>query len=108
MDLAQMSATMLDLFNTTVSGMLAAAAGWAVMSPRVRCGLLAHLGLVLVSLGFFGVFLMGMQGYSYHSATAAAHAMVHVGLVMCALGYLQRARRRGHQRRVSDWVERRR
>lgn len=103
-----MSAAMLEVFNTAASGLLAGVAAWAVMSPRVRCGLLAHLGLVLVSVGFFGVFLMGMQGYSYLAALEAAHAMVHIGLVLCALGYLQRARRRGHQRRVSDWVERRR
>lgn len=101
-----MSAAMLDIFNASISGLLAAAATYAVMSPRVQCGMLAHIGLVLVSVGFFGLCLMGINGPAYHSATASAHAMVYVGLLLCALGYLQRARRRGHQRRVSDWIER--
>lgn len=99
---------MLDVFNTIVSGLLAAAAAWAVMSPRVRCSLIALLGLALVSIGFFAVFLIGFQGYAFQEGVAAAHAIVHVGLVLCAIGYWQRARRHGHQRRASDWVERNR
>jgi hypothetical protein len=98
---------MLDLFNTFAAGMLATVSAWAVMSPRVRCGLIAHIGLVMISVGFFGVFLMGFETYIYAAAMAAAQAFVHVGLVLCAIGYAQRTRRRGQQRRVSDWVERR-
>lgn len=99
---------MIDLFNTAAAGVLSAVAAWAVMSPRVRCGLLAHVGLALISFGFFGVFLMSVQAYyTDHGALAAAHAFVHVGLVLCATGYFVRARRRGHQRRTSDWIDRR-
>jgi heme A synthase len=100
--------TMLDAFNTAAAGILSAMGAWAVMSPRVRCGLVAHLGLALISFGFFALFLMGLQPYSFQDANAAAEAFVHLGLVLCAIGYVQRARRRGHQRRASDWVERRR
>lgn len=95
----------LDTFNTVVTAILSAAAGWAAMSPRVRCGLLALLGLVLVALGFLGVFLMSVQGVADHSGTAAAHAMVHAGLLLCGAGYWRQFRRRGHQRRASDWID---
>lgn len=96
---------MIDLFNTAAAGVLSAIAAWAVMSPRVRCGLLAHVGLALISFGFFGVFLMGFQGYTFTGAIAAAHAFVHLGLVLCAIGYAKRARQHGPRRRSSDWVD---
>lgn len=99
---------MLDLFNVAASGVLAFVSGWAVMSTRVRCGLLMHAGLVCMALGFMGVFLISIGPYAYAAAVSAANAFVHGGLVLCALGYLQTTRKRGHRRRVSDWVERRR
>lgn len=99
---------MLDWFNAAAAGVLACAAGWAVMSPHVRIGLLMHLGLVFVAVGFLGVFLIALDPLAYHAAVKAANAIVHVGLVLCAVGYLQRCHRRGPQRRASDWVERRR
>lgn len=94
---------MIDLFNTAAAGVLSAVAAWAVMSPSVRCGLLAHVGLALISFGFFGVFLMGFQGYTFTGAIAAAHAFVHLGLVLCVIGYMRRSRRQP-RRRASDWM----
>lgn len=98
---------MIDWFNTTAAGALALGSGWVVMSPRVRIGLLMHLGLVLVAIGFLGVFLVRLGPYAATNAISAANAFVHAGLVLCAIGYVCRARRRGHQRRASDWVDRR-
>ena len=95
-----------DTFNTTVTAVLSAAAGWAAMDSRFKCGLLALLGLVLVSFGFLGVFLMGLQGNADHAGLAAAHAMVHAGLILIAAGYLRQFRKHGHKRRLSDWIER--
>lgn len=94
-----------DLFNTGMAALLSAAAGLAVMHPQIRCGFLAHVGLVFVSLGFLAVFLMGLQGSADHDALAVAHAMVHVGLLLCGAGYWRQFRRRGHQRRASDWID---
>lgn len=96
---------LLDWFNTAAAGLLALCAAWAVMSPHVRIGLLMHLGLVLVAVGFLGVFLVSLGTYAASSAVAAANAFVHAGLVLCAIGYVRRWRRRGHQRRASDRVE---
>ena len=96
---------MIDMFNMVMSGLLASVSGYAVMSQRVRCGLLAHFGLVLVSLGFLGVTLMALQSYTFASAIAAANALVHLGLVLIVVEYILRASRRGHQRRASDWMD---
>ena len=96
---------MIDMFNTSMSCLLAIISGYAVMSQRVRCGLLAHFGLVLVSLGFLGVTLMALQSYTLTSAIAAANALVHLGLVLIVVEYILRASRRGHQRRASDWMD---
>lgn len=97
---------MLDWFNTTAAAVLCAIAGWAVMSPRVQMGLLIHTGLVLMSVGFLGTFLMSLQGWAFNSSVHAANALVHLGLVLCAAGYFKRARRSGNKRRASDWVDR--
>lgn len=96
---------MLDIFNTTIVGFLALAAGWAVMSPRVQTCLLVHVGLVFVSVGFLGLFLVSLAPYSYDSGIAAANAFVYLGLVLCSLGYLKRTRKSGHKRRSSDWID---
>lgn len=98
---------MLEWFNTVAAGVLAAISGWAVMSPRVQLGLVMLVGMATVSLGFLALCLLGLQGYAYADGKAAASALVHAGLVLLAIGYWRRARRRGHQRRASDWVERR-
>lgn len=96
---------MLDLFNTVSSGILAAGAGWAVMSPRVRVNLVMHVGLVLIAIGFLGLVLISLNPSTYQSATSAASAIVHIGLVLCAVGYAKRARQHGPRRRSSDWVD---
>lgn len=98
---------MLDWFNTFAAAALSMGAGWAVMSTKVRIGLLMHIGLAMVAVGFLGVVLISLGTYSAGSAFAAANAFVYAGLVLCAIGYARRSRRRGHQRRASDWVERR-
>lgn len=96
-----------DVLNTLMAGALSAIAGWIAMSPRFRTGLTIHIGLVMVSLGFLALCLSGMQTFAFRSGLAAANALINLGLVVCAIGYAWRARRRGHQRRASDWVDRR-
>lgn len=97
----------IDAFNTAAAGVLFLCSGWIAMSPKCRTGLVIHIGLVMVSLGFLALCLLGLQYYAFGSGIAAANALVHMGLVVCAIGYAHRARRRrSHQRRTSDWVER--
>jgi predicted anti-sigma-YlaC factor YlaD len=99
---------MLDVVNTLAAGVLFVAAAWAALCPRVHAGLVGHIGLVLVAVGFFGLCLIGVQGTLTHGAARHASAFVHVGLLACAAEYCLRLRRHGKRRRASDWVDRRR
>lgn len=99
--------TLFDAFNTAAASVLCLFSSWIAMSPTFRTGLVIHIGLVMVSVGFLALCLLGLQSYAFGSGIAAANALINLGLVVCALGYAWRARRRGHQRRASDWVERR-
>lgn len=97
---------LIDAFNAAAYLILAAAASWAVMSPRVHLNLLLHIGLVLVATGFLGDFLIVLSPYPPERALACTSAVVHAGLLLCVLGYLRRQRcQRSHQRRASDWVK---
>lgn len=95
---------MLDVFNTVVSGILAALTAYGVMSPRLRLGLCMQLGLAIMSLGFLGSFLLGFQDVRMLHADAAVNTMINAGLTLCIFRYGYRARRRGPRRRASDWV----
>ena len=98
---------MIENFNTLMSMLLATITGWAIMSHRVRDGVVVKLGLILVALGFIGAALVSIDGGD-HNSLASAHALVFVGLLVCALGYLLRKRRhkqRGGLHRLSDWVD---
>lgn len=95
---------MIETFNTIAAGILSAIAAWAAISPRVRCGIVAQFGLSLISIGFAGLCLMGLQLYTHRDAIAAAQAFVHVGLVLYASEFAHRALRNGPRRRASDWA----
>jgi len=95
---------MLDTFNTAMSLLLSLLSGWAIMSQRVRDGIVIKIGLALISLGFMAVVFLADESHRAQQL-AAAHAMVHLGLLICAGGYLFRARK-GKVRRLSDWVGR--
>ena len=92
---------MIEIFNTCMACILATVTGWAIMSHRVRDGIVVKIGLSFISIGFFGVFLISLEG-GYDKSPG--HAMVYAGMLICACGYLFRARRkRSAQRRVTDW-----
>lgn len=98
---------MIENFNTFMSLILSAITGWAVMSHRVRDGVTVKAGLIWVSIGFLCAALVSIDGGD-HNSLATAYALVFVGLLICAVGYLlrtHRSRRKGTMRRVSDWVE---
>lgn len=93
---------MLDNFNTAMSLLLSLLAGSAIMSKRVQDGIVIKIGLALISLGFMAVVFLALEPRRAQQL-AAAHAMVHLGMLICAGGYLFRSRR-GKARRLSDWV----
>jgi hypothetical protein len=98
---------MLNALNTLMSLALSAFAGWAVMSPCVRDGIVIKIGLALVSLGFLGAFFLGVEPAGA-GPLVFAHALISLGLLICAAGYLWRTRaqrsRMAH-RRATDWLE---
>ena len=98
---------MLDQFNNSVQLLLCAVAGWAVMSQRVQDGIVIKAGLITMCLGPFGTLAWALDPTDPPSqhALAAAHALVHVGWLICGLGYWLRTRKHQHDRRRSgDWV----
>lgn len=98
---------MIENFNTFMSLILSVITGWAIMSQRVRDGVIVKSGLICVAIGFIGAALVSIDNGD-HNSLATAHALVFVGLLICAVGYLlrtHRSRRRGTMRRVSDWVD---
>lgn len=98
---------MLTALNTLMSLALSAFAGWAVMSPCVKDGIVIKIGLGLVSLGFLGAFFLGVEPTGA-GPLVFAHALISLGLLICAVGYLWRTRTsrpRMRKRRSSDWIE---
>lgn len=100
---------MIETFNTIMSLALSLATTWAIMSHRVRDGIVIKAGLICVALGLFAAALIALD-HGAAEPLAAAHALVHLGLLVCALGYL--LRRRQHKQRgarglhrLSDWVD---
>ena len=93
--------------NVMMCLVLALAACWAVLSPAVDDGVLVKLGLIGISLGFFGAGMVlaatgdqpGMRGIN------RSLLLVHVGIIVVMLGYSVRARRhRTKRRRKTDWA----
>lgn len=98
---------MIETFNALAGLVLSAATGWAVMSPRVRDGIVIKIGLVCLSVGFAGIFFFHLSRPDGPHPLAAAQALVHLGVLICAAGYVMRRRRHNgvSRRRASDWVQ---
>lgn len=90
--------------NAAACLVLSLLAGWAVISPRVRDGILIKLGLILVAVGASGMGLALATGDPTYVVLRAL-GLHTAGLFVVALGVLWRARRPGApKRRASDWV----
>jgi 1,4-dihydroxy-2-naphthoate octaprenyltransferase len=98
---------MLETFNCLASLVLSIATGWAVMSPRVKDGIVIKIGLVCLSVGFVGIFFFHISRPDGPHPLASAQALVHLGVLICAAGYVLRTRRHSgvSKRRASDWVQ---
>ena len=69
---------MIETFNTGMAFLLATITGWAIMSHRVRDGIIVKIGLSFISIGFFGLFLIELEaGFD----KSFAHALVYVSLI---------------------------
>ena len=96
---------LLGVINVMACGALAAATAGAILSPRVRDGVVIKVGLIAVVLGFAGL------GYALAVQAAIeiverALALLHVGLLVAMAGWWLRSRRAPQpRRRKSDWMD---
>lgn len=96
---------MIDHFNAAMSLLLAAAIGWAILSHRVHDGVVVKFGLICLSLGFLGAFLIYLEGAHHHDqAMDNVHALIYIGLLICCFGYWLRTKE-GLNRRIKDWID---
>lgn len=91
--------------NVGACTLLAALSAWAVLSPRVRDGVVIKVGLIFAAQGFAGLGLALAVGHPFVIIVRAL-GLLHVGLLIVVCGWIWRMRREGNsQRRVSDWMD---
>ncbi len=96
---------MMDLINALAALSMAIVTGWAVLSPRVRDGIVIKSGLICLSVGFLSAFLIYEQHPRQHDrAIDAVHLLIYIGFLICVFGYWLRTRK-GLNRRLQDWVD---
>ena len=101
-----MDATLVT-FNAAMYAVLSLAAAAAVLASQVRDGVVVKLGLIFLSLGFGFKVVVLFDGLQLVDAVllTRANALVNVGALIVALGYVLRSRAAHRkQRRSSDWV----
>ena len=88
---------LVTVFNATTAAVIALVLSWAVLSHRVRDGVVIKLGLISMALGFGALSwqLVDGMGCTDLRPLNNAHALVHVGLAIVLVGYLLRTRQ-GH------------
>lgn len=88
---------LITVFNATTAAVIALVLSWAVLSHRVRDGVVIKLGLIGMALGFGALswHLVDGMGCTDLHAISNAHALVHAGLAVVLVGLLLRSRR-GH------------
>jgi uncharacterized membrane protein YfcA len=96
---------MIEYFNIWMSLILGCFVSVAIMSPHFRDGIIIKIGLSFCAIGFFGMFLSQID-HRDSEALRVANAMVHLGVLICAIGYAYRVYKHKHRnRRVSDWFQ---
>lgn len=91
------------VLNVAACALLASAAAWAVLSDRVRDGVLVKAGLIGASLGFGAVGLLLAAGEGGQSLGRAL-GLLHGGLLLVAVCVAIRWRRTGRAYRVDEWI----
>jgi hypothetical protein len=93
-----------NVARAVLPGVISLALVVAILSPRVRDGIVIKVGLCAMSLGFGAITMRWLFRPWNIQMLEAAIAMVEVGAVVAVLGYVWRTRRAGHPlRRSTDW-----
>jgi hypothetical protein len=95
----------MGVFNALVTGLIALALVWAVMSPRFDDGIVIKIGLASMALGFLGVSVMSWldQWWMMPRALVAIHGGLL--LILGRLGHHWLKMRRAGKpiRGITDW-----
>jgi hypothetical protein len=93
------------IINALSSGIIAIALIAAVLSTRVRDGLIIKVGLCSMALGFvvIALHMLKIAGADVQGL-ARAMLLINSGITVVIIGYLFRTRNSGHAlRRITDW-----
>lgn len=93
----------IELLNLIACGLLSTAAMWAVMSPRVRDGIVIKSGLILLSIGFAAVGAALAQERTV-TEIGRALSLVHAGLLTVVVGIFLRWKKTGRVYRIDEWI----
>lgn len=81
---------------------------WAVISKRVKDGIVVKLGLIMMSMGFAGLAYHMWNGHNFSDVVPIQRAMlmIHAGMGIVFIGVLFKSTLSRHPvRRASDWVD---
>lgn len=99
---------MVEVFNGAVHLAIGVVLIAAVLSRKVKDGIVVKAGLICLALAFASVGCMLIDGIAWGGAIYLARALVlqSVGLLLLVAGYLIRRHRAGTPlTRISDWID---
>lgn len=84
--------SLLHSANAAACALIACALVAAVLSPRVRDGVVAKLGMIVMAFGFAALGLLLSDGLDAADYTGVERALglVHAGLLLAAVGFGRR------------------
>lgn len=94
-------------FNTAFSGLFALFLMWAVLSRRVKDGVIIKAGMICMAFGFLAKVPSLYDGFQRSDmiGLTRANGLIHVGIIIVVLGYVVRTKAGAmKQRRRTDWV----
>lgn len=97
----------IDILNATASASIFGVIAWAIMTDRVRDGIVIKSGLILMALGFFGNACLQMNGVAPDDTRGLANCqmLINAGLLIVAVGWLWRTNGgKEYRRRTTDWA----
>lgn len=99
---------LLQIVNATMCGGIGLVLVAAVLSPRVRDGVVIKTGLITMAAGFLSLawVVAGVGGAQCEAPLLLRLlALVHTGVLVVVVGYVLRARKAHPMRRATDWAE---